>query len=147
MSELLNNLNFYILPLGLGRKRMKFFQERIKDNGGNITNDNLLVTHVLIEDSMMDSSPWVALKNNNMDKIQENNGKYLKISWLSDCLKWKNLLDTKNYEINVKGMENRRDRKREEKLNEMEVGETSSLLTSPPKKKSKRKEPVCLFFF
>lgn len=102
--------NFYILTNGMSRSRLKLFNEALIRNHAKVTNDeeleknkNLVANLIILFDEMS-LTDWLLIKKiifkkqfigtDNLEKI-----KFVKTSWLSDCLKQKCFNDFDLYEL------------------------------------------------
>lgn len=100
MVEFFKGLSFFFLPLGFGPKRIDFFEKQIRKFGGNLDEDKSKITHVVIEESTCE-------KKGNCSSALRSRGfcfsrekvKYVRVTWLSECLSRKILIDTKPYEL------------------------------------------------
>lgn len=127
MVEFFKGLTFFILPLGFGKKRLEFFESRIKKFGGSV-NYNCVpgVSHVVVEDSVAESriNCLAALKCHSQIIVKESIV-LVKVSWLSMCLRQKQLTEICRYEIKWLSKSDEEGQRRAEVVNEGNDNELS----------------------
>ncbi|KAK6639331.1 hypothetical protein RUM43_007603 [Polyplax serrata] len=120
MVEFFKGLTFFILPLGFGKKRLEFFESQIKKFGGSV-NYNCVpgVSHVVVEDSVAESriNCLAALKCHSQIIVKESIV-LVKVSWLSMCLRQKQLTEICLYEIKWLSKSDEEGQRRPEVVNE-----------------------------
>ncbi|KAL0269978.1 UNVERIFIED_CONTAM: hypothetical protein PYX00_007542 [Menopon gallinae] len=98
MVDFLKGLSFLILPLGLGSKRMDFFEKQITKYSGGVR-DKTKPSHVIIEESVGESKEkcLMALKTNGV--VLSDDIVIVGTKWLSKCIGEKRIVDTKPFEF------------------------------------------------
>jgi DNA polymerase lambda len=113
MKNFLNNLNIFLLPNGIGHKRLSVFEQSIekydgtlvKSNGNTLNlNVNQLLIIIIDENTIKTWDNVInSLKKNklfkNFDLTESSNFKIVKSIWLTECLKTKSLIDYTDYEL------------------------------------------------
>ena len=156
-SDLFNNKNVYVLSNGMGKKRYELFETSLIQNGANLIDETIGFHFESSDDSMVnclivydetnlkdwDSIEKALSKKNFFQSLKaelDNNGfdnvQILTSQWLSECLKSKSLVNTKNYELSPsKIKENKHTvlnkEKNKETTNKKIFGKSQDLALSP----------------
>lgn len=98
MVDFFKGLSILILPLGLGSKRLDFFEKQIAKYSGGVR-DKSKPTHVIIEESVGENKEKClrALKTNGL--VLSSDVAFVGTKWLSKCFGEKKIVDTKPYEF------------------------------------------------
>lgn len=113
-SSTFKNCYIYILPVGLGKKRITLFQTQIANQGGicvsNLAASSNSLTHIVLEDSIVKDSERSLKLLHGMPVDINRTVKVVGTQWLSKCLRERMYVDTKEFEvssvINVKDKAN-----------------------------------------
>lgn len=109
-NGIFNGMFIYILPAGIGKGRLNLFKDRIVNNGGQILDDwtDGRLTHIVVDNGVSSDRLQKLLeigvemkKDTELLQSKTNKKQYVKISWLSDCLKTKNCLNVKDYVLDI----------------------------------------------
>lgn len=84
MADFFEGKKFFILPLGLGAKRLEFFEAQIKKFKGVVVKAEN-AEHVVIEDSVSGNKEKCLSAMKTQKVVVKKDVKYLTTKWLSKC--------------------------------------------------------------
>ncbi|XP_075222857.1 DNA polymerase lambda-like [Lycorma delicatula] len=95
----------YLCKANLSKTRYTLFEDKIKINGGLLTNDpkDYNLTHVIIEDNICDdvNNCLSILKKAGFVFNESCNFKVVKVEWICECLQQKQNVDTNCFQIKL----------------------------------------------